>query len=115
MNRSYVLIAGRTSKQGSGISEGKFGESYQAEIQTLLVSPQDMQELELADGERVRMSSPEGQVEVTVSRAKPDELPPGLLFIAYGELASRLMSADTHGSGMPTSKGLDVTLEKLSL
>jgi formylmethanofuran dehydrogenase subunit D len=27
--------------------------------------------------------------------------------------ASRLMAADTHGSGMPTSKGIDVELEKL--
>jgi formylmethanofuran dehydrogenase subunit D len=25
-----------------------------------------------------------------------------------------LMDGETHGSGMPTSKGLDVTMEKLS-
>ncbi len=42
------------------------------------------------------------------------ELPEGLLFIAYGDISSRLMGGDTHGSGMPTSKGLDVQLEKLS-
>jgi len=38
-------------------------------------------------------------------------LPAGILFIAYGDLSSRLMGGDTHGSGMPTSKGLDVELE----
>ena len=37
-----------------------------------------------------------------------------LLFIAYGDLSSRLMAGDTHGSGMPTSKGLDVELEVLA-
>ena len=113
MRASFILIPGRTSKQGSGISEGKFRESYQSEIQTLLVSPQDMQQLGLTDGDRVRMTSAQGQVDVAVSAAKADELPPGLLFIAYGDLSSRLMGADTHGSGMPTSKCLDVELEKI--
>ena len=46
--------------------------------------------------------------------AKAGELPPGVLFIAYGDLSSRLMEPDTHGSGMPTSKGLDVELEVLA-
>jgi formylmethanofuran dehydrogenase subunit D len=113
MSASFVLIPGRTSKQGSGISEGKFRESYQSETNTLLVSPHDMQELGLANGDRVRMTSPQGYVEVAVTAAKADELPPGLLFIAYGDLSSRLMGADTHGSGMPTSKCLDVKLEKI--
>ena len=45
--------------------------------------------------------------------SKGDELPPGMLFIAYGDLSSRLMGSDTHGSGIPTSKGIDVVLEKL--
>jgi len=113
MPASFVLIPGRTAKQGSGISEGKFRESYQTETQTLLVSPQDMQQLGLKDGDRVRMTSEHGGTDVAVAAAKPDELPPGLLFIAYGDLSSRLMGADTHGSGMPTSKGLDVELEKI--
>ena len=39
-----------------------------------------------------------------------NELPPGLLFISYGDASSRLMGGETHGSGMPDSKGLDVTL-----
>lgn len=42
-----------------------------------------------------------------------DELPPGMLFIAYGDISSRLMGSDTHGSGIPTSKEIDVVLEKV--
>jgi formylmethanofuran dehydrogenase subunit D len=53
-------------------------------------------------------------VEVAVAPAKADELPEGLLFIAYGDISSRLMGGDTHGSGMPTSKGIDVELEVLA-
>jgi formylmethanofuran dehydrogenase subunit D len=114
MSETFVLIPGRTSKQGCGISEGKFSKSYQTETTTLQVSAQDMQRLGLADGDRVRLASETGTVDVAVVAAKGDELPPGVLFIAYGDLSSRLMGGDTHGSGMPTSKGLDVTMEKIS-
>ena len=113
MTTSFILIPGRTAKQGCGISEGKFGENYRAEITTLQMAPEDMDRLGLAEGATVRLTSLAGQAEVTVARAKPDELPPGLLFIAYGDISSRLMDGDTHGSGMPTSKGIDVTLERV--
>lgn len=112
-SETFILIPGRTSRQGTGISIGKFGVEYQEEITTLLVPPEDMKRLSLSNGDRVRLTSEWGQVEVAIIASKGDDLPPGLLFIAYGDLSSRLMGGDTHGSGMPTSKGLDVTLEKV--
>ena len=113
MSETFVLIPGRTSKQGCGISEGKFTAGYQAETSVLQVVPKDMQRLGLAEGDRVRLASETGAVEVAVTAAKGDELPAGVLFIAYGDLSSRLMGGETHGSGMPTSKSFDVTLEKI--
>ena len=111
MPESFILIPGRTSDQGCGVSEGKFQAKYQTEINTLQIAPSDMERLGLTKGDRVRLTSEQGQVEVAVTPAKKDELPEGLLFIAYGDISSRLMGGDTHGSGMPTSKGLDVELE----
>ncbi len=70
----------------------------------------DMDRLRIQAGDEVLLRSAFGQVEVTVRPAPPDELPPGILFIAYGDVSSRLMGGETHGSGMPTSKGLDVTV-----
>ncbi|MEO8257774.1 MAG: molybdopterin dinucleotide binding domain-containing protein [Acidobacteriota bacterium] len=114
MMETFILIPGRTSKQGCGISEGKFGDGYQHEITTLQVAPADMKRLGLVNGDRVRITTESGRrVDVAVAAAAGDELPPGLLFIAYGDLSSQLMDGDTHGSGMPTSKGFDVTMEKL--
>ena len=113
MTEIFILIPGRTAKQGCGISEGKFGDTYQSETNMLQVAADDMQRLALNNGDRVRLRSEFGSVEVPVTSAKPDELPSGLLFIPYGDLSSRLMGADTHGSGMPTSKGLDVEMEVL--
>jgi formylmethanofuran dehydrogenase subunit D len=113
MPETFILIPGRTSKQGCGISEGKYGETYQTEINQLHVSETDMQRLEIEKGDRVKLTSPFGQVELPVVPVKGDDLPSGILFLAYGDLSSRLMGGDTHGSGMPTSKGLDVELEKV--
>ncbi len=81
----FILIPGRTARQGCGISEGKFGVNYQEEIHVLQVAAEDMQRLQLANGDRVRLTSPYGQVEVPVVSAKGDELPAGLLFIPYGD------------------------------
>jgi formylmethanofuran dehydrogenase subunit D len=113
MPETFILIPGRTSKQGVGISEGKFKDGYLGEITNLQVSPPDIHRLGLMPGDRVRVTSEWGAIEVEIAASKGDELPPGLLFIAYGDLSSRLMGGDTHGSGMPTSKGIDVTLEPI--
>jgi formylmethanofuran dehydrogenase subunit D len=111
MADAYILIPGRTSRQGCGISEGKFKEAYQSETNVLQVAPQDMHRLGLAAGDLVRVTGEFGCIEVPVKESKGDELPAGILFIAYGDLSSRLMGGDTHGTGMPTSKCLDVSLE----
>jgi formylmethanofuran dehydrogenase subunit D len=113
MAESFVLIPGRTSRQGRGINEGKFGETYRSETSILQVSPDDMERLSLTEGDRVRLTSQFGSIEVSVAPAKRDELPSGVLFIAYGDVSSRLMGGDTDGSGMPTSKALDVELQKV--
>ena len=113
MAEIFILIPGRTSKQGVGISEGIFGETYRQVTTLLQVAPEGMARLGLAAGDMVRLTSEDGQVDVEVKAAKAGELPSGLLFIHYGDLSSRMMGGDTHGSGMPTSKGLDVELELL--
>jgi formylmethanofuran dehydrogenase subunit D len=114
MAENFILIPGRTSEQGCGISEGKFKDDYVRETSVLQVAPEDLERLGLKEGESVRLRSEAGQVEVAVAAAKKGELPGGVLFIAYGDISSRLMGGDTHGSGMPTSKGIDVELEKIA-
>lgn len=112
MSDVFILVPGRTSKQGCGISEGKFTKGYQDQISTVQMAPVDMERLGLESGDQVCLESEFGKTEVSVSAAKAGELPEGLLFMAYGDHSSRLMGGDTHGSGMPTSKGIDVTVSK---
>lgn len=112
MPETFILIPGRTSEQGTTLNEGKYTDGYQTEIGTLQVAPEDMRRLDLKNGDLVRIWNEFGEVTVPIKASRGDELPPGLLFISYGDKSSRLMGGETHGSGMPDSKGLDVCLEK---
>lgn len=112
MPEPFILIPGRTSRQGTSLNEGKYSDEYRDEINTLQVCAQDMERLGLVDGDRVRIWNEVGDVTVPCKTAPREELPAGLLFISYGDISCRLMGAETHCSGMPDSKGIDVYLEK---
>src|SRR5439155_1109219 len=82
----------------------KASAQYREVTRTLRMNPDDMKRLGLADGSRVRLRTAEAEVEVTCVSGR-DELPPGLLFIAYGPESSRLLGGDTQGTGMPAPTG----------
>src|SRR6266851_5578534 len=110
---TFILIPGRTSRQGTTLNEGKLTGGYVEETSTLFMCPDDMTRLGLKNGDRVRLRTEGAAIELPCQGAKAGELPPGLLFMPYGDLSSRLMAGDTHGTGMPTSKGFDVELERV--
>src|SRR5260370_41446297 len=110
---TFILIPGRTSRQGTTLNEGKFTAGYLEETSTLSMSPEDMSRLALKNGDRVRLRTEQGSIELPCQAAKAGELPAGLLFIPYGDMSSRLMGGETHGTGMPTSKSFDVALERV--
>lgn len=113
MPHTFILIPGRTSRQGTSLNEGKFSQAYVEETNTLFMNADDMKRLALGNGDRVRLRSEQGQIELPCLAAKAGELPTGLLFMPYGDMSSRLMGGDTHGTGMPNSKCFDVELEKV--
>ena len=84
MPTEFILIPGRTAKQGTALNEGKYTDGYITEINTLKMNPDDMQQMGLESGDSVRMWNDVGEVTVPVESGK-DELPPGLLVISYGD------------------------------
>jgi formylmethanofuran dehydrogenase subunit D len=113
--QTFILIPGRTARQGTSLNEGKLKKEYLEETSTLLMNPDDLARLGLKTGDRVRLRSEQGQVEMPCQATKAGDLPSGLLFLPYGDLSSRLMGGDTHGTGMPNSKGIDVELDVIRL
>jgi formylmethanofuran dehydrogenase subunit D len=110
---TFILIPGRTSRQGTSLNEGKDSEQYLAETGTVLMNPGDMQRLGIKSGERVRLTSSHGSTQMTCKASPKDELPAGVLFVAYGPPVCVLIGGDTHGTGMPDSKAIDVRLERV--
>ncbi|MDH4347274.1 MAG: formylmethanofuran dehydrogenase [Gemmatimonadota bacterium] len=114
MTERMTLIGGRTSKQGTALSEGKHGANYLQVTSTLEMNVEDMARLGLKNESRVRLRTPIGEAVLRCKGRETKDLPKGMLFMAYGPLSSRLMDGDTAGTGMPLSKHLDVEVEPVA-
>jgi formylmethanofuran dehydrogenase subunit D len=107
-SETFILIPGRSTDQGTSVGD-KSSAKYREVTRTLRVNPADLARLGLRAGDRVRLRVGHTEIEVTCASAG-DELPSGMLFIAYGPESSRLLSGETQGTGMPDSKGIEVEL-----
>ena len=114
MAEKMTLIAGRSSKQGVSLNVGKLGTEYREATTTLEMNANDMARLGLKDGDSVRLRTATGETLVHCKGRKVEDLPVGILFLAYGPAASQLMGGDTAGTGMPISKNFEVEIEPLS-
>jgi len=107
--RLFTLHSIRTSKQGQQINVGKDHAEYQAIVNTVIMHPDDMKELGLANGATIRIRSEYGGE--TTFQCKEGKVPTGMIFVPYGPPTCRLMGGSTDGTGMPTSKGWEVEVE----
>ena len=115
MTETMILIPGRSSKQGTSLNKGKLKEEYQDVTTTLEMNLDDMKRLKLNDGDEVRLSNEIGETVVRCKGRKPEDLPAGVLFIAYGPPSCLLTPSDTAGTGMPESKHMRVNVEKVTV
>ena len=111
MPEVMTLIAGRTAKQGTALNAGKLKEAYREITSTGEMNQDDMARLGLSDGDRVRLRTSVGETVIRCQGRKAEDLPEGLIFIAYGPPSSQLMGSDTGASGMPPSKSFEVELD----
>ncbi len=74
------------------------------------MSRADRERLAVVEGQTVRVRTAFGEVQLEV---KEGDLPLGMIFIPLGPAANALIAADTQGTGMPDSKGLEAVVEPL--
>ena len=113
MLENMLLIAGRSSKQGTSLNVGKRSDEYQEITTTLEMNREDMARLGLQDGDEVRLRTDVGEAVVRCRSREPEDLPSGVVFLPYGPSSSQLMAGETEATGMPISKNLDVEVEPL--
>lgn len=107
-NISGMLITVRTGRQGAAMEKGKFTPEYLEETAMLSVCPTDLKALGLATGNRARLASHDGEVIVT---CRAVDGPQGIFFLPLGPTANQLIGGETHGTGVPNFKGVDVMLQ----
>ena len=102
-----TLITGRSTRQGMGISQGKTHTTCREAVSVIELSAADMEHAGFMDGDSVVLKTGHGTATV---QCRKSDVPEGLAFMAFGSSCNRLVGTETHASGMPDSKHVQVEI-----
>jgi len=104
------LLTGRTIDQGRGKEMGKLSKEYLESVVICQMDPKDMKSLGIDENTNVKVVTDFGSVVLkAVKSARGPH--PKVAFIPYGPWASLIMNPETHGTGMPSLKGIPAEIE----
>ena len=104
------LLTGRTIDQGKGKEMGKLSKEYLESVIICQMDPKDMRSLGIKENTNVKVTTDFGSV--VLRAVKSARAPhPKVVFIPYGPWASLIMNPKTHGTGMPSLKGIPAEVE----
>lgn len=104
------LLTGRTIDQGRGKEFGKLSEEYWKSVTACEMDPDDIKRIGAKENENVKVTTDFGSVVLRI--VKSLRAPhPKVVFVPYGPLASLLVNPETHGTGMPSLKGIRAKIE----
>ena len=104
------LLTGRTIDQGKGKEMGKLSKEYLDSVMICQIDPNDMKNLGVRENTNVKVTTDFGSAilkAVKSARAPHHKV----IFIPYGPWASLIMNPKTHGTGMPSLKGIPAEIE----
>jgi len=107
---SINLISGRTIQQGASMEGGKDTDKYMKACGIIEIDDSDFKRLEIMKNTNVRVISEFGNVVVKAVEATQGPHP-GVAFIPMGPWANSVISPETYSTGMPTFKGVPITIE----
>ncbi|MGQ9460823.1 MAG: molybdopterin dinucleotide binding domain-containing protein [Candidatus Bathyarchaeaceae archaeon] len=107
------LLTGRTIDQGTGKEMGKLSKEYLESVVICQMDPEDMKFLGIKENSNVKVTTDFGSV--IMKAVKSARAPhPKVAFIPYGPWANIIMNPKTHGTGMPSFKGIPAEIEPAS-
>lgn len=107
---NLTLITGRTIQQGVSMEAGKDKPAYMEACGIIEIDPADFKRLGAWRNTNVRVTSAYGSVVVKAVEATQGPHP-GIAFIPMGPWANAVVNPKTYSTGMPTFKGVPVTVE----
>jgi formylmethanofuran dehydrogenase subunit D len=105
-----TLISGRTINQGTSKEYGKTSREYYENVAICEIDPADLKVLGIKDGANVRISTEHGQVTVKATESKRGPHPK-IIYMPYGPWVNAIVNPTTHGTGMPSYKGIPAEIE----
>ena len=105
-----TLLTGRTIYQGVGKECGKLSDEYWHSVSICEIDPEDLEFLGLKENDSVRVNTDFGSIVLTAIQSLRGPHT-GLVFIPYGPFANTLIGTETHGTGMPSFKGILAEVE----
>ena len=104
------VLTGRTINQGRGKECGKLSKEYLESVVICQMDPNDMKFLGVKENTNVKVITDFGSV--VLKAVKSVRAPHSkVVFIPYGPWASLIMNPKTHGTGMPSLKGIPAEIE----
>ena len=107
---NVIVLTGRTIEQGTGKEMGKLSDTYLNDVTQCQIDPEDMKALGLRKKSTVKVTTEFGSVVLKAVKSLRGPHPK-MIFISYGPWASVISDPETHGSGMPSLKGMSGELE----
>jgi formylmethanofuran dehydrogenase subunit D len=104
------LISGRTIQQGVAIEGGKEKPAYRTAAAIIELDPSDLKKLGVWKNINVKVTSDHGSVVVKLIETTQGPHP-GVGFIPMGPWANSIIDPNTYSTGMPTFKGVPVSVE----
>ena len=105
-----ILLTGRTLRQGQGKEYGKLSERYWKSVAVCEIDPDDMKKLGITEGNSVKIGTDHGLVVVRAIKSLRGPHA-GRVFVPYGPWANVIVNPKTHGTGMPSFKGIQAIVE----
>lgn len=99
------VITGRTIDQGADKERGKLSDDYMKSVAVCEMDPDDMKILGVKENSKVQITTSYGSIVVYVKKSRRTPHPK-TIFIPYGPWASLIVNSKTHGTGMPSLKGI---------
>ena len=105
-----TLLSGRTINQGTGKEHGKTSQEYYESVAICEIDPDDLKVLGIKENTNIKVSTEFGSVVVKAEKSKRAPHPK-IVYMPYGPWVNIVVNPTTHGTGMPSFKGIPAEIE----
>ncbi len=107
---TVTLLTGRTIDQGTTKEHSKLSKEYCDNVAICEIDPNDMKKLNIKENSNIKIATEHGSVVVKAKLSKRTPHPK-TVYMPYGLWANILINSKTHGTGMPSFKGVTAEIQ----